>query len=115
MESNSFPRLSPTGRVWWNERKPDQPVLWESKIYLGEQFFNEIINHPVPLDMNTLTGLKRCALGLDLYLWLTYRTFTLRAPLRLTWRQLYQQFGTDPAKASDKLSSGTSAKMFYAS
>ena len=27
-------------------RKPDQPVLWESKIYLGEAFFNEIINHP---------------------------------------------------------------------
>ena len=26
---------------WWNERKPDQPVLWESKIELGEKFFNE--------------------------------------------------------------------------
>ena len=87
---------------WWNERKPDQPSLWESKIYLGEQFFNEIVRHPVPLDMNTLTALKRCSLGLDLYLWLTYRTFALRAPQRLTWRQLYRQFGTDPAKASDK-------------
>ena len=87
---------------WWNERKPDQPSLWESKIYLGEQFFNEIINHPVPIDMNTLTALKRCSLGIDLYLWLSYRTFTLRAPLRLSWRQLYQQFGTDPTKASDK-------------
>ena len=87
---------------WWNERKPDQPTLWERKIYLGEEFFNEIINHPVPLDMNTLKALKRCALGLDLYLWLTYRTFALRAPLRLTWRHLYRQFGTDPAKASEK-------------
>ena len=87
---------------WWNERKPDQPSLWESKIELGEDFFNEIINHPVPLDMNTLTALKRCALGLDLYLWLVYRTFSLRAPLRLSWRQVYRQFGVDPAKASDK-------------
>ena len=52
--------------------------------------------------MNTLKALKRCALGLDLYLWLTYRTFALRAPLRLTWRHLYRQFGTDPAKASEK-------------
>ena len=75
---------------WWNERKPDEPSLWESKIRLGEDFFNEIINHPVPLDMNTLTALKRSTLALDLYLWLTYRIFTLRAPLRLTWRQLYQ-------------------------
>ena len=87
---------------WWNERKPDEPVLWDSKIRLGEDFFNEIINRPVPIDMNTLTALKRCALGLDLYLWLTYRTFTLRDPQRLTWRQVYRQFGLHPDKASDK-------------
>ena len=88
--------------LWWNERKPDKPVLWDSKIRLGEDFFNEIIQHPVPIDMNTLTALKRCSLGLDLYLWLVYRTFTLRAPQRLTWRQVYRQFGLHPDKASDK-------------
>ena len=87
---------------WWNERKPDEPVLWDSKIRLGEDFFNEIINHPVPLDMNTLKALKRSTLGLDLYLWLNYRTFALRAPLRLTWRQVYCQFGAHPDNASDK-------------
>ena len=87
---------------WWNERKPDEPTLWESKIELGEKFFNEIINQPVPIDMNILTALKRCSLGLDLYLWLTYRTFSLHSPLQLSWRQVYHQFGSDPAKASDK-------------
>ena len=94
--------IAERGEFWWNERKPDEPMLWDSKIYLGEAFFNEIISHPVPLDLNTLTALKRSSLGLDLYLWLTYRTFALRAPLRLTWRQVYRQFGVDPAKASDK-------------
>ena len=87
---------------WWNERKPNESSLWESKIELGEKFFNEITRHPVPLDMNTLNALKRSPLGLDLYLWLVYRTFTLRAPLRLTWRLLYSQFGAHPSKASDK-------------
>ena len=87
---------------WWNPKRPNEPSLWDSKVLLSEAFFNEIISHPVPLDMNTLKALKRCALGLDLYLWLTYRTFALRAPLRLTWRHLYRQFGTDPAKASEK-------------
>ena len=87
---------------WWSERKPDEPMLWESKIELGEKFFNEIINHPVPIDMNILTGLKRCSLGLDLYLWLTYRAFSLHSPLPLSWRQVYHQFGSDPAKSSDK-------------
>ena len=86
---------------WWNPKRPDQPVLWESKIELGEKFFNEIIRHPVPIDMNTLTAMKRSPLGLDLYLWLTYRTFTLKSPLRLSWRQVYRQFGVAPDNASD--------------
>ena len=32
-----------------------------------------------------------------------YRTFPLRAPLRLPWRLLYSQFGPHPDKASDKV------------
>ena len=88
--------IAESGEYWWNPQRPDQPSLWDSKIELSEKFFNEIIRNPVPLDMNVLTSLKRCSLGLDLYLWLTYRTFTLHAPLRLSWRQLYRQFGPDP-------------------
>ena len=88
---------------WGNPRQLDQPSLWESKIRLSEPFFNEIIQHPVPIDMNTLTALKRSPLGLDLYLWLVYRTFPLRAPLRLTWKQVYRQFGVEPDRASDKV------------
>ena len=87
---------------WWNERKPDEPVLWQSKIRLGWNFFQEVIQHPVPLDMNTLNALKRCSLGLDLYFWLAYRTFALKNQQRITWRQLYRQFGPHPDKASDK-------------
>ena len=55
--------------LWWNPKRPDEQVLWESKIELGEKFFHEIISHPVPLDMNTLKALKRSSLGLDLYMW----------------------------------------------
>ena len=68
--------IADRGEFWWNPKRPDEPMLWNSKIELGEKFFQEIIRHPVPLDRNTLTALKRCSLGLDLCLWLTYRTFT---------------------------------------
>ena len=98
--------ISPVARrthLVWNPRRPDEPVLWDSKIELGWDFFNEIISHPVPIDMNTLKALKRSSLGLDLYLWLVYRTFALRAPLRLTWKQVYRQFGAIPAKADDNM------------
>ena len=84
---------------WWDPRRPEEPVLWDSTIRLGEDFFNEIIACPVPLDVNLLKAMKRSSLGLDLYLWLTYRLFGLTEPLKLTWRQLYRQFGSNPARA----------------
>ena len=86
--------------LWWDASRPDAPSLWESTIRLGEEFFNEIIAHPIPFDMNTLKALKRSPLGLDLYLWLVYRTFSLKAPLCLSWKQLFKQFGADPAKVN---------------
>ena len=48
--------------------------------------------------------MKRSSLGLDLHLWLTYRTFTLRMPITLSWRQLFRQFAADPAKAGKRSS-----------
>ena len=98
--SVNSPVASRTG-FWWNERKPDELGLWDSKIELGEKFYQEIIRHPVPLDLNILKAMKLSSLSIDFYLWLTYRTFTLRGPLRLSWARLYHQFGVDPAKADD--------------
>ena len=34
-------------------------MLWDSTIRLGEDFFNEIIACPVPLDMTVLKAMKR--------------------------------------------------------
>ena len=86
---------------WWNERKPEERALWQSKVVLSHEFFNEIISHPVPLDMNILKALTRSAIGLDLYVWLNYRVFGLDRPFQLTWPQLYRQFGLDPASSND--------------
>ena len=94
--------IADRGEFWWDTKYPDQASLWESKIELGEKFFHEVITNPVPLDLHILKKLKRSPLGLDLYLWLTYRTFALKRPLRLTWPQLYRQFGADPAKAGNR-------------
>ena len=98
--SVNSPVASRTG-FWWSERTPSELGLWDSKSELGEKLFHEIIRHPVPLDLNILKALKRSSLGLDLYLWLTYRTFSLKSPLRLSWARLYGQFGGTPAKAGD--------------
>ena len=70
--------IASLAEFWWDPKRPDKRMLWESKIELGEKFFQEIIRHPVPLDMNILKAMKRSSLGLDWYLWLTYRTFALK-------------------------------------
>ena len=101
-ESSVSSLIADRTEFWWTERSPDNQAVWKSSIRLGEEFFNEIISHPVPVDMHILRALTRSSIGLDLYLWLNYRTFGLEQPLRLTWHQLYQQFGVDPARARDK-------------
>ena len=37
-------RIADRGEFWWDPKRPDEPVLWESKIELGEKFFQEIIS-----------------------------------------------------------------------
>ena len=100
---------------WWSARQPNAPSLWESRIELGEKFFNEIIAHPIPLDMNILRAIKRSPLGLDLYMWLTYRTFSLKGPLRLSWRHLYRQFGRHPPRRAIRTPFTTFVRSAYAS
>lgn len=95
-------QIADRGEFWWFSSKPNERSLWPTKIELSEKFFEEIIRNPVPLDMNILRALKRSPLGLDLYVWLIYRTFSLDAPKRLSWPMLYRQFGARPARAGDK-------------
>ena len=78
--SVNSPVASRTG-FWWNERRPGNQGLWDSQIELGEKFFNEIIRHPVPLDLNILKALRRSSLGLDLYLWLDVSGLYIEAPI----------------------------------
>ena len=92
--------IAEKGEFWWDPKLPGQATLWESSITLGERFYEELLAHPVPIDANVLRAMKRSSLGLDLYFWLTYRTFSLRAPLRLGWRQIYLQFGASPENAT---------------
>lgn len=99
-------RFAPKAVLWWDYHQPEQNTLWKSWVELGQEMFEEILAHPVPLDMRILKAMRRSSLGLDLYMWLSYKTFTLynqgKNPERLSWDHLYLQFGVDPSKASDK-------------
>jgi len=83
--------------LWWTPRAPDQPALWKSTVTLGTDFFKEIINRPVPVDMQALKMLKRSPMELDIYCWLTYRMSYLQKDTVIPWPLLQMQFGADYA------------------
>jgi hypothetical protein len=82
-------------QLWWDPKDPHQATLWQSTVTLGQEFFDEIIDHPVPIDTMALRVLKRSPLALDLYVWMTYRYSYLDKPVLVPWLSLHGQFGAD--------------------
>lgn len=72
----------------------DNPGLWSSKVTLSDQFYQSIIDAPVPLDMLAIRALGSSPMRLDLLLWLGYRMSYLKDTTRVTWAQLDAQFGS---------------------
>ena len=79
-------------RLWWDPKSPDQAALWLSTVTLSQDFFREIVDRPVPIDMRALLGLKRSPMALDIYCWLTYRLSYLKKT-EIPWPALQTQFG----------------------
>jgi hypothetical protein len=89
--------------LFWDTRDPDQQALWQSTVTLSQAFFDEITQHPIPIDLRALKALKRSPLALDIYCWLTYRLGYLKKRTALPWGLLQQQFGSDyPLTAQGK-------------
>lgn len=83
--------------LWWDPKNPNQTDLWQSTVTLGNDFFNEIIDRPVPIDMRALKALKSSSMALDLYCWLTYRLSYLKHQTEIPWVLLQLQFGSNYA------------------
>jgi hypothetical protein len=83
--------------LWWDPKSPDQATLFQSTVTLGEDFFNEAISHPIPIDIRALKALKRSPMAIDIYCWLTYRISYLKNVTSIPWEALQMQFGSDYA------------------
>ncbi len=87
--------------LWWSPRQVGDSPSWSSRVTLGAEFYEEILSHAVPVDLRALRALKRSALALDIYAWLTYRMSYLKRPTRIPWAALEAQFGADYARPRD--------------
>lgn len=99
--ANAGFRIADETQLWWDPKSPDQADLWQSTVTLGQKFYQELIDHPVPVDMRALKALRRSPLALDLYCWLTYRMSYLRKDTIVPWISLQAQFGADYKRERD--------------
>ena len=105
-EMNTQSLMSPVAvrtNFWWEPGQFKKVANWRSTIELGKEFFEEIREHPVPIDLNVLRAMKRSSLGVDVYLWLAYRMNRIHSPVNLPWRQLYRQFAPYPEETAPHL------------
>lgn len=64
-------------QIWYN-RDPAQGVLseeFENVVVLSDEFYDEIITHPIPADLEAVKVFGSAPAVLDLFMWLTYRCF----------------------------------------
>lgn len=88
-------RLADRSVLWWHSKDPEQVGLWKSTVTLSEQFFNEVIDRPVPIDMRAMKALKQSPMALDIYTWLTYRMSYLKRPTVIPWDAVATMFGSN--------------------
>ena len=75
----------------WYSRSPEQRTLsadFENIIVLSDEFYREIVDHPVPNDLEAVKLLASAPAVLDLYMWLSYRCFKAKG------REQIPLFGT---------------------
>lgn len=86
-------------RLWWDARAAPtgQGSLLPSFVDLSERFYEDVLLHPVPLDLRAIELLRGSPLRLDIYAWLTYRMSYLSRRTEIPWELLRFQFGSDRA------------------
>lgn len=78
--------------IFWHP-KNDEPMLWQSTIELTQDFFNECITRPVPIDLRVMDALSTSPMAMDVYVWLSWRVAKTRHASTLPWEFLMMQLG----------------------
>ncbi len=108
---SGFVKVTSDAKTFWQEDEKylpheSEPLLFEpqpaqmaghyhSRIVLGQEFFQEIIDRPVPIDLETVKKLRKSPLALDMYYWFTHRVYYLQNTTRIPWKSLRKQFGSE--------------------
>ncbi len=72
-------------QIWYNRADSGEtpPAECENVIVLSEEFYREVIAHPIPTDLEAVKVLVAAPAVLDLFMWLSYRCFTAQGEERI--------------------------------
>lgn len=69
--------------------------LSSAGVRLSPEYYQAIVENPIPLRPEALKAFQGSPMRLDLYTWLVHRLYALRTPSTVSWQQLMTQFGAD--------------------
>lgn len=65
-------------RLWYADASHSHGAAFENQVTLGQVFYDHIIEHPIPVDMNVVRCLMDSPAELDFYIWIVLRAWTTR-------------------------------------
>lgn len=71
-----------------------QGWLLEETAELSEDFYNQLRDHPLPVEENAIKLISNSAMTIDIYVWLAYRLHTLNNSTSIKRDALHAQFGS---------------------
>ncbi len=81
----------------WLSGDSDQGLLWSNTVQFHTEFYENLVQHALPVDIRAARAFSGSARKLDMLFWMGYRLRSLQRPLRLSWENLHRQFGADNA------------------
>jgi len=83
-------RVSQQASMLW---QPSSPYRWQSQLILTDEFYQHVQQYAIPIDLRVLHACAHYPLAMDIYCWLTYRYYSLKRPIKISWGDLMIQFG----------------------
>ena len=86
-------RMTIFDKAIFEDRSAEADGLFPQCAKLSEQFYNQLTQHPVPLDEAAVRAINNNSMALDIYAWLSYRLHALKGVTPISWSALKAQFG----------------------
>lgn len=74
----NFARVANRASFWQMPKDENQVTLWTPEMIISSDFYEQLQEHRVPVDIDHLSSLTRSPRRMDLYTWLSYRTHAIK-------------------------------------